>query len=83
MLFRSDAGIDIGSKFHVVALHSKNTDVKEFGVYTEHLYELAKYLKDDHIQTVDMEATGGYESPLIAILQTYDLNVVAVLRQFW
>ena len=70
------AGIDIGSKFHVVALDSKNTDVKEFGVYTENLYELAKYLKDNHIQTVAMEATGGYESPLVAILQAYDLNVV-------
>lgn len=69
-------GIDTGSKFHVVALDSKNTDVKEFGVDTEYLYELAKYLKDNHIQTVAMEATDGYENTLVAILQAYDLNVV-------
>ncbi|AFK05644.1 ISPpu9, transposase (plasmid) [Emticicia oligotrophica DSM 17448] len=70
------AGIDIGSKFHVVALDGKNSEVKEFGVYTENLYEIAQYLKDNHIQTVAMEATGGYESPLVAILQAYDLKVV-------
>ena len=60
------AGIDIGSKFHIVALDSKNKDVKEFEIiYTGHVYEIANYLKDNYIQTVAMtlhylKACSGY-----------------------
>ena len=56
------AGIDIGSKFHVVAVgENAKTDVKEFGISTKALFELAQFLKENGIQHVAMEATGGYE----------------------
>lgn len=52
------AGIDIGSKFHVVAVgDNPKTDVSEFGISTKALFELAQFLNVKGIQHVAMEAT--------------------------
>jgi transposase len=45
------AGIDIGSRFHFVAIGQKKTDVKEFGVFNEDLFVIAKWLNDNCIKT--------------------------------
>jgi transposase len=71
------AGIDIGSKFHVVAVgDNAKTDVKEFGVSTKALFDIALFLKENGIQHVAMEATGGYEKPLVSILQQEGFEVL-------
>lgn len=71
------AGVDIGSKFHVVAVgENPKTDVREFGISTKALFELAQFLKDRGIQHVAMEATGGYENPLVNILQEAGFDVL-------
>jgi len=71
------AGIDIGSKFHVVAVgDNAKTDVKEFGVSTKALFEIALFLKENGIQHVAMEATGGYEKPLVSVLQQEGFDVL-------
>lgn len=71
------AGVDIGSKFHVVAVgENPKTDVREFGISTKALFELAQFLKDRGIQHVAMEATGGYENPLVNILQQAGFDVL-------
>ena len=71
------AGIDIGSKFHLVAVgDNPETDVKEFGVSTAELFKIADFLKLNGVKNVAMEATGGFESPLVTVLQESDFNVL-------
>lgn len=71
------AGIDIGSKFHVVAVgDNPKTDVKEFGVSTTELFKIAAYLKEHGVEKVAMEATGSYERPLLTVLQENGFDVL-------
>ena len=71
------AGIDIGARFHVVAVgDNSQTDVKEFGVSTQELFELAQFLTEHSVQHVAMEATGGYEKPLVSVLQEAGFTVL-------
>jgi len=71
------AGIDIGSKFHLVAVgDNPETDVKEFGVSTAELFKIAEFLKINGVKNVAMEATGGFESPWVTVLQESDFNVL-------
>jgi transposase len=70
------AGIDIGAKFHVVAIgDDPKLHLQQFGVSTPELLQLSQHLKDNHIQNVAMEATGGYESPLVQLLQAEGFTV--------
>jgi len=72
------AGIDLGSKFHVVAIGQKLEQVRQFGVYTEDLHELANWLVENDIETVAMESTGSYWKGLFVILEDYGLNPILV-----
>ena len=64
------AGIDIGSQFHVVAIgDDPKQHVQQFGVSTKELFRLAQWLTDHQVKHVAMEATGGYEKPLVNVLQ--------------
>ncbi len=54
------AGIDVGSCSHFVAIGQNKDDVKEFGVYTEDLHALCKYLVESRRTTVALESTGSY-----------------------
>ena len=76
------AGIDVGGKSHFVAIGQSKEDVREFGVYTDDLHELAKWLLSMEIVTVAMESTGSYWQQLFTILQEYDLNVILVNGRF-
>lgn len=71
------AGIDIGSQFHVVAV---GDDPKQhgqpFGVSTRELFRLTQWLTDNHVKHVAMEATGGYEKPLVNVLQAAGFDVL-------
>lgn len=70
------AGIDVGSKFHVVAIDDKPENVKEFGVSTQELFKIADFLKQHGVQKVAMEATGSYEKPLVTVLQECEFEVL-------
>lgn len=56
------AGIDIGSRFHVVAVprgsSADGRDVQTFDTFTEDLQKLARWLEDCGVGTVAMESTG-------------------------
>src|SRR5437762_2876383 len=54
------AGIDIGSRFHMVAINQNLEDVREFGVYTEDYEAMIQWLKEHSITTIAMESTGNY-----------------------
>jgi len=76
------AGIDVGSRSHYVAVGQGSEDVREFGVYTENLHALCKYLKQHAITTVALESTGSYWQPLFVLLQHYELHPVLVNGKF-
>lgn len=67
------AGIDIGSRQVFVSL--EGLPVKSFETFTSDLELLSKYLLDNQIKTVAMEATGSYWYVLYDILADAGLDV--------
>ena len=65
------AGIDVGAKFHVVAIPENLSDnpVRQFPPLTSGLQELVAFLKEHGITEAAMEATGVYWEPLYDILE--------------
>jgi len=76
------AGIDIGSRSHWVAVGQGPTDFKEFGVYNEDLYSIAKWLRENEIKTVAMESTGTYWQSLYAVLIAEGFQVILCNGKF-
>ncbi len=74
------AGIDIGSRFHVVAVAPEITSesVQTFQTFTSDLHRLAEWLIKFGIKTVAMESTGVYWVPVFEILEDRGLDVVLV-----
>lgn|SRR3990167_8630970 len=72
------AGIDIGSRFHVVAVPADITEepVQTFSAFTVDLERMADWLVNLGITTVAMESTGVYWIPVYEILETHGLHVV-------
>ena len=75
------AGIDVGSRFHMVAVNQNNDDVKQFGVYTEDHHEMIAHLKHHAITSIAMESTGSYWQTLFSALQTAGFEVLLVNGQ--
>ena len=76
------AGIDVGSRSHFVGIGQGKDQVREFGVYTEDLKQLTKFLIDHGITTVAMESTGDYWQNLYTELIRNDLDVYLVNGKF-
>jgi transposase len=72
------AGIDVGASQHFVAIAPDRSDecVRSFGAFTSDLEELARWLVDNRIETVALEATGVYWIPLYQTLEAHGLEVV-------
>lgn len=72
------AGIDIGSRFHVVAVPADITEepVQTFKAFTADLERMADWLAGLGITTVAMESTGVYWVPVYEILESHGLHVV-------
>lgn len=66
------AGIDIGSRFHVVAVPTALAEeqVQTFQAFTADLERMAAWLVELGITTVAMESTGVYWIPVYQILET-------------
>lgn len=71
------AGIDIGAESHFVAVPADRDEqsVREFGAFTDDLYQLADWLKECGIKTVAMESTGSYWLVLFEILEARGFEV--------
>ncbi len=56
------AGIEVGSRFHVVAVSPELSDepVQTFQAFTTDLHRMADWLIETGIKTVAMESTGVY-----------------------
>jgi len=71
------AGIDIESRFHVVALPTELDDdlVRKFLSFTGDLQRMVEWLLALKITTVAMESTGIYWVPLYEILVAHGIEV--------
>ncbi len=72
------AGIDVGSRSHVVAIDQNKENVRSFGVYTQDHEELILHLRQYGITTVAMESTGSYWQTLFNALQVGGFEVLLV-----
>lgn len=72
------AGIDIGSRFHVVAVGSDLSDepVRTFQAFTSDLLRMADGLIELGIKTVAMESTGVYWVAAYEVLESRGINVI-------
>jgi transposase len=74
------AGIDVGGTMHCVAVpnDAAQQTVRQFGVYTRDLHELAQWLQACGVKIVAMESTGVYWIPLYELLEQRGLEVLLV-----
>jgi transposase len=72
------AGVDVGSRSFFVCVGQGPGDVREFGIFTCDLHDIAKYLKDLGYITIAMESTGFYWKQLFVLLQDYGFEVILV-----
>jgi transposase len=74
------AGIDIGSRFHVVAVPAELDDnpVRKFSSFTNDLKSMAEWLLATDIMTAAMESTGIYWIPLCEIRVGQDIKGILV-----
>lgn len=72
------AGIDIGSRFHVVAVGPDLCDepVRTFQAFTSDLLRMADWLIEVGIQTVAMESTGVYWVAAYEVLESRGIHVI-------
>ena len=70
------SGIDVGSEEIFVSVNEK--EVKRFRTFTNDLIEVARYLKENGVKTVALEATGIYWVTLYELLEENDLDVYLV-----
>jgi len=72
------AAIDIGSRFHVVAVPSDACDepVRTFQAFTGDLHRMADWLKTVGVTTVAMESTGVYWVPVYEVLEAAGIEVI-------
>lgn len=72
------AGIDVGSRSHLVAIDQNKDNVREFGVYTNDHLQLITHLRQHGITTIAMESTGSYWQTLFNALQQAGFEVLLV-----
>jgi transposase len=78
IIYPHAAGIDVGSKSHLVAVGQLETQFKEFGVYSSDQTNMINYLNENNIQTIAMESTGSYWQSLFLSLQQAGFEVLLV-----
>ncbi len=72
------AGIDVGSRSHLVAVDQNPEHVQEFGVYTKDHEKLIVHFQQFGITTVAMESTESYWQTLFNALQGAGFQVLLV-----
>lgn len=72
------AGIDVGSRSHLVAINQNKDQVREFGVYTKDHQQMISHLHQHGVTTIAMESTGSYWQPLFNALQQAGFEVLLV-----
>lgn len=78
VIYHRAAGIDIGSRFHVVSIPPDLSEkaVRTFQAFTSDLHSMADWLVEVGVTTVAMESTGVYWVPVYEILEDRGLVVI-------
>lgn len=76
------AGIDVGSRFHLVCVGQGPDDTRQFGVYSCDLAQVAAWFKERGVMTVAMESTGTYWQSLYAVLIAEGFEVLLCNGKF-
>lgn len=76
-VFPNAAGIDIGASSHWVAMPPDRAEqsLREFGVMTDDLNAMARWLLDHDVDTVALESTGVYWIPVYDVQEQQGLEV--------
>jgi transposase len=84
VVHRNAAGVDIGSRFHAVAVAPDRDaePVRTFDTFTTDLEQLADWLQSVGITTVAMESTSVYWIPVYEILEARGFEVLLVNARF-
>jgi hypothetical protein len=72
------AGIDVGSRSHLVAIDHNKDNVREFGVYIKDHQQMISHLHQHGVTTIAMEGTGSYWQTLFNALQQAGFDVLLV-----
>lgn len=74
------AGIDVGSRIHVVAVGSERAEesVRTFQTFTDDLYALGEWLRAMGATSVAMESTSVYWIPVFEVLEKLGYEVMLV-----
>ena len=78
VIYPNACGIDVGSKFHVVAVGLDDNQIREFGVYTKDHESMIRWLKENKVSHIAMESTGSYWQTLFRALQNAGFEVALV-----
>lgn len=83
MVYPHAAGVDVGNRFHYVAIPPESCredelPVRRFETFTADLYALADWLKAHQVKTVALESTGVYWIPLFEVLESRGFEVCLV-----
>jgi len=74
--------IDVGSRFHCASIGDTPCQSREFGVFTDELHQLCKWLLSSGVKSVALESTGYYWKQLFLMLQSYGLEAYLVNASF-
>ena len=72
------AGIDVGARFHMVAVDQNPEHVRKFQVYSTDHQQLISYLQQHQISSVALASTGSYWQTLFDALQRAGFEVLLV-----
>lgn len=72
------AGINIGSRFHMVVIDQLKENVRQFGVYSKDHQQLIDYLHNAGVTSIAMESTGNYWQTLFSELHQAGFKVLLV-----
>ena len=78
IVYPHSAGIDVGSRFHIVAVGQSDDQVRKFGINTDDHNLMIDFLKVHQITHVAMESTGSYFQTLFLALQEAGFKVSLV-----
>ncbi|MBK7373892.1 MAG: transposase [Saprospiraceae bacterium] len=78
IVYPHSAGIDVGSRFHMVAVGQSDDQVRKFGINTDDHNLMIDFLKVHQITHVAMESTGSYFQTLFLALQEAGFEVSLV-----
>jgi transposase len=82
VIYERCCGIDVHKNRLTACLFvGRNKEIKEFGIMTDDILKMIKWLKANECQVVAMEATGSYWKPVYHLLEAEEIETLIVNAQ--